>query len=541
MPEEKETQRHFRSQKISLKLFFLIPVIAMLMSQLSADTLMAEDREQETLSPVRSISTKPLLLNEFDLLSIVIADTESVRQQKLDTLIAEQGIINSKSIFEPSFRGSYDRSYNIEQNDTEQAVTRNEEADYKKRENIYSTAVTGLLPTGTEYRIFYDLNDPKNSLQEEEEYGKEFRVRTGIELTQPILKDFGLQANMANIAKSEKEYAIAQEKYRRAQMTSAYLAAISYADLQLSQERLRSEEDLLAFENESANLIERLIGEGKASHGQLFHAETNLARREARVSYAKKVLRRTSAVVRQLLIGTSAETFGRVEAVDKVEVVPNSSANEINEERLRELFPNRPEYIEAKLNSDLSKIRYEYASNQNLPDLDLRVSYGKTGLAEDWSGANNLLDENYEFWSVGAYLVVPMLGDIKGDSTLAAAKLRQQKDILALTNIETLIQDEILTATAEQKQAAREVAQLQNVIAKLESLLEEDRKKQLHGKLSRYEIIAREMELKQAHMGLFEKQIEYRKVLLTLWLAEGRLLQQLGLEEMVASEDTESE
>lgn len=122
-----------------------------------------EEVPSATPHPVTTQKDPPLIISEKDFVSIVIVESESVRLQKLDVLISEQGIKNAESIFEPYLEFGYGLDYGFEQNNTEQAVVRSSRAEFEHRDNIYSAAISGLLPTGAEYKMFYDLDDPSNS------------------------------------------------------------------------------------------------------------------------------------------------------------------------------------------------------------------------------------------------------------------------------------------------------------------------------------------------------------------------------------------
>lgn len=60
-------------------------------------------------------------------------------------------------------------------------------------------------------------------------------------------------------------------------------------------------------------------------------------------------------------------------------------------------------------------------------------------------------------------------------------------------------------------------------------MLTEETKKYKHGTISRTDILAREIELTQAQIFLVGKKVDYHKALLSLKLAEGKLLDMFDL------------
>jgi outer membrane protein len=487
----------------------------------------AEEVPSATPHPVTTQKDPPLIISEKDFVSIVIVESESVRLQKLDVLISEQGIKNAESIFEPYLEFGYGLDYGFEQNNTEQAVVRSSRAEFEQRDNIYSAAISGLLPTGAEYKMFYDLDDPSNSLQSDMEYGHEYRAKAGVELKQPLLRDFGIDITKSKIKVAEKEQAIAKEQFDKVRMQTAYMATMNYADLQLAQARLTLEKTALKQEQESADIISRLATEGRVSKLYLFQIKTNIARRKARVSFAQKLFRRASSSVRQMLIGSGSQTLGIVQAVDQLPKI--SMPTDMPEPDFESALRCRPEYLEAKLRCELEDIRLNYAKNQRLPDLDLRASFGKTGLETDWSDANDKLNGSHKFWSVDIKLSIPLQGGTEAKSTLMAAKMRKQQASITLKTLETLVKDEIVTARDELESTFHEVERLKDVVETQENMLTEETKKYKHGTISRTDILAREIELTQAQIFLVGKKVDYHKALLSLKLAEGKLLDMFDL------------
>ncbi len=463
-----------------------------------------------------------LQLTEKEYLNLVLEKNDSIRQQKIDQMISQEGINNAQSIFEPKLVLNTEKNYGFEQNDTEEQVRREYKSEYEFRNTTYSSAIKGLLPTGTQYSLFYDVKDPANSLQNLEDYGKEWTTRTGIELTQPLLKNFGLSANRAAIALAEDDLGISTERLTKAQMVAAYQAQASYAALQQAQQGAKIEKNMLELENERVELMKSLANEGRITEAVLHLTRSQALRREARVNAAYRQLRKVASEVRRLLIGADNPQMFNVVAVDPV--APPTMPPEWESRPPAESIQQRPELKEASLVAKQEDTRLGYARNQALYELNLRLRAGKSGLGSDFSRSNDELDSDYDFWTVGAVLTIP-LGGAEGKSKVAAAELRRRKAQEKRTSLEMLLKDEILAAQDNVTQSYREMVDFQNAVSALESAYRENENRFKAGKLNRLDLLGSQLELIEARRLLSEKIYENRRASLELKLADGRILE----------------
>lgn len=464
-----------------------------------------------------------LQISENKLVSIVVNENESVKRAAIETMISEQSIKNTKSIFEPSFEFSWFAKYNYEQNNREQSIQRSTATEYKSKDYDYNASINGIVPAGTKYKLYYELNDPSNSLQTDEEFGREKKAKVGLELVQPLLKDFGIKANTANIKIANLNKKISEYKENKQKMLTAFNAVTNYSDIQFFQYRGNLEARILELENERLKMTSELVAAGRLSKSDIFDIETMIARKEARLSYTARMLRKSSSVVRQMLLGTDSQTLSFINASDELEPAP-SMLEEVPQ-NIDEYVLNRPDYKQAIAEMQIAEIKVDYAQNQNLHDLELVAEYGMSELNETGHEASKLLGGGkYEYWNFGVRYKAP-LGGKKGNSALAAAELRRNMSISNTKVIKGLIKDEILSAYSELETSYKEALKQKEALAKLEALLEQDTQKMEGGKGSPYSIIARKIEILQAKIDLAEKTIQYKKALMGFKLAKGIILQ----------------
>lgn len=477
--------------------------------------------------PSAAVGAARLHIHQTDFLRLVAEENEAVKRQHLEALISEQGVERAASVFEPSLTLDWEVEHSVEQNDSALAYQRSALSQYAYTDRTYSASVGGLIPIGTRYELFYDLYDPANSLQRADEYGRENTVKTGVRITQPLLKNFGTQVNRAERLVSEKEHAIDQARLLRIRMTTVHEAAAAYAGLQLAQRRLELEKRLLALARQGVELVARTAAEGRAPRSAVFQAESDLARREARISFAAQRFRRSSSMVRQMLVATTGQTLQTVYAADPVEALERTGIEA--QPDMAAVIERRPEHLVARLRSELEDVRLAYAKNQKLPEFNLKMSAGRSGLDRNWAEAHHGLDDDYGFWSLGAEVIVPLMGGKKGRSDLEAARIRKQQVELALEHLQSLIADEVLAARAEEAHAFDEAQRMGRVADRLKRVVDDGEKRRQEGRIGRYETIEQRIDWLQARLDLLEKTVQHRKILLAVWLAEGRILERFGL------------
>lgn len=483
---------------------------------------------QDSLTIDVNVDTGQAAIAEQDFLSVIANENESVRRQMLETLIAKEGIENAWGLFEPTLEMSYDREYENEQNDADEAATRDGRSTYKREENVASIGVNSLLPTGTNIELIHSFHDPSTSLQTSEQYGRQKRIKMGVAVTQPLLKNCGVDANLTQVRIAERQHKISEYRLDRARLIAVFRAGQAYYDMQLAQTRYAIEGKLLNLSKEVARIVNKQVDEGKVPTSAIFRSESSLARRKARFHTAERVLRRSSSSIRQMLVGTSLATNSEVRVSG---TLPELNMDGVLVEKSPEqLLTSRPDYLAAKLEYELEKDRVNYADNQTLLDVKLKGEYGQTGLGRNWGTAYDALGEGYEYWTVGASVSVPLGGGISDESMLRAAQKRAKRTKLVLNNLAGVITDEIDTSRREVCSAFDEARGLFNVVRFQRKVLDDGDKLFKNGRIDRSELIVQEQEYLEARLILAEKLVEFKKAVLVLLLSEGRLLEDCQIE-----------
>jgi outer membrane protein TolC len=473
--------------------------------------------------------TRDLTVNE--LIRQVLQRNEGIQQRILEVEITRKRYNAEKGVFEPDVVASYDRVENERETTAQEA--RSLGNLFKERNNIYNAGLESLVPTGARIRLGYTLRDQENNISRNPFGGNlpyltnEFNSFLGVSATQPLLKNFGFNATLANLRLAALASEIAFQEYRRQLMILISTAEATYWNLYMAQEQM-------LFFKESVAVAETLVKDNRtrlqAARGselEVLESEAGLALRKSKQSDARE--KYFEAVNR--LNSLYAETLGTSPVVVAVDTplmteVPVSyfdsfiAATELN-----------PDYLSQQKKIASDNVRLAYAKNQRLPQLDLKASYGLNGLGETHEAAlNDIERRDFPSWSVGVEFRVPLTGGIRSRNELDAAKLRQKQSLLALKEIETQIGTSLDTSMRKVRASQESVRNYETVVNYTKNLLDTQLARLEVGRVESRKVLEVEADLFEARNAMVEAQVQYRRALLELELLEGTLLKSRNLD-----------
>jgi len=194
-----------------------------------------------------------------------------------------------------------------------------------------------------------------------------------------------------------------------------------------------------------------------------------------------------------------------------------------------EAISSRPEYLNIVSKAEQEGIRVRYAKNQSYPTVNLVGNMGLTGLEGEYaSSLSNAMSAQGTNFSVGVLVSIP-LGNIEGRANLDAAKLREKQAQIAIKKAITDISIEVdtavsLLATSQQQViAARDTALAARKTATAEEKLLEE------GKATTFEVVRLQSNAAESQSRELASIAAYRKNVVRLAVARGKLLTELGI------------
>jgi outer membrane protein TolC len=303
--------------------------------------------------------------------------------------------------------------------------------------NELDSAVVGLAPWGLTYDIGASVIWDTNT-QREPDFTR-YESFLGIGITQPLLRNFGTDVNLAEIRIARADRAISGWQLRR-EVTEVITETIRvYSELCFAIENVAVEKRSRALAAQLVRDNTRRAEIGVMAPLDILQARADLAARDERLLVAERAVADNENFLKQLITDEVAGILGV-----GVQPAPPRLPESPPVDRVKDFaraFEVRPDYREALLDLQKREINVVFTRNQALPRLDLVASFGLNGIDKDFAAsfqrvsgqaANNLA------WNVGAIFSVP-IPNRTGTGNLEAAKLETARALVGLKRIEQAI------------------------------------------------------------------------------------------------------
>ena len=377
-----------------------------------------------------------------------------------DPLIGRAKLRSSEGKFDPTLTAAYTRDQNEEDLTGLNVTAGPQPADGLIQPGLYTSNIRdfaeanvgGLTPWGLTYELGVTVENRQTSRNN---YADRYASFAGLSITQPVLRGFGTDVNLASVRLARADLAISKWAYARQVIETVTRVAEVYNELWFSggnaevERRSRSLAAQLAADNRRRAEI------GVMSPLDVLQAETDVAAREERVLVAERQQADDENFLKQLVTN-------RVEDVlaIRLDIAPPPKAPGIAQDRKADLaaaIQNRPDFQAALLEMQKREINVVFTRNAALPQLDLVASLGRNGIDDDLSDSINRSVENGALaWSVGGIFSVP-IPNTPGQGDLEAAKLEAARQIVELKRLEQSILVEADNAAGQVETASKRI------------------------------------------------------------------------------------
>jgi len=320
---------------------------------------------------------------------------------------------------------------------------------YTQNENSFTLNQKFVTGTAAQLNLF---NWSSTTGQNYVEINPQYYTYIQLQITQPLLKNFGPKVNKTPTYQAERQKDIATATLKLKVLQTVYDAEQAYWSLYYDLENLRVQESSL---EQSRELLKRAKeGErvGSQSAIDVLNAETDVASWEDALVSARLQVENDEASLRKVLnlAPAALNSTERLFLSDK----PATEKIDITyDQALAAALVHRPEIVQAEQQIAIAASQVSYARNQSLPEFDLTLrgwSPGQSGveyLFQDgnpltgiivgkivgsrWDAFKQALRGTYKSWMADLSLTIPM-SSIFSRASLAQAKLTQKQNLAAL-------------------------------------------------------------------------------------------------------------
>lgn len=295
-----------------------------------------------------------------------------------------------------SIRGFYDPVLNFTPTFNRNSSTGNNPT---KDLRINSNITQNIGPGGGFYQAFFNNTRTENSFTQAQltsgssgistAAGSAFySTNTGVQFTQPLLRNFGIDNTRRQIKIQKKRLQQSDADFRRQTIEIIAQVQRAYWDLVFA---LRDQQNRLANLNlakENLRQIEAKIEAGTEAPLARAEVNTEVANRESDLLTATQQVSIAENTLKTLFLreATAPEWTASLVPTDRPVY---SDEPVVLDDALKDAMSNRPELRRLNLQKEINDIDIKYLKNQVKPQIDLNTSFSLNGISRGITGENS--------------------------------------------------------------------------------------------------------------------------------------------------------
>ena len=470
----------------------------------------------------------PLSLTLKETIERVLKNNISISVQSYNSKINEQFIFEKEADFDPTL--DFEFKFGEE---TRQSSSSSSLSDAKNRNQDYDWdfSVSQKFVTGGDYELSMDNNKNRTS-SSLSSLNPTYSSDLALTVTQPLLKDFGIDLNKRKIYIAKNDQKISDHQFTEKVIDTLTEAENIYWDLVFSIEDLKVKETSLQRARDLEKQVKAQVDVGTLAELEILQAQSDVASRDEQLLNAQNLIEDNEDNLKNILNSSFDSEDGLKKIIPADSPVFEPGSENSLEEALKTALTLRPDLLAKKKELDNRNIEAKYNENQMLPTLDLIGSLGLNGLSGDSTTTNGAYDTalseafstNYGLWQFGINLSYP-LGNRAAKSKLAAKRLEVAQLLLDIKDLEKNIVVEVREAHRQIKTDIKKV-QATRVARKLaEEKLNAEEKKFKVGLSTSFNVLAFQEDLAEEQSNEIKAVIDYNKSLTRLNQVMARTLE----------------
>ena len=370
-------------------------------------------------------------------------------------------------------------------------------------------------------------------------------------LTQPLLRDFGIEVGRTFIKIANLNYQASEQQFRQDVMDVLYQVESFYWDLYYRIADLDNKRKSLERAKDFQRTFRARIEAGTLAPIEIHQADAEVSLRTQEVILAEARVHQAEDNLKKALNLYRDDRYWDV-AVQPADMPERSAIQPVASDCIEIALEKRPDIRQARLSQDISNTQVRYSKNQLLPRLDLLGSIGTNGLSggnnpvtifqdpnapppppSPWRGERNdsleyMRDADYYSYQVGVRLQFPLENRL-ARSQHTRARIEAAQAETTLKSVENTIVNEVRDAIRVIV-TSREL--IDSGIATLrynQEKLKAEEKKLDVGMSTAFAVLEFQSDLANAESTLALAYAEHRKALTNLQRVMGTLLEEKGL------------
>ena len=476
-------------------------------------------------TPIDSLKKHPgsIVLSLKDAIIRALSNNVSIAVESFNSKVKKETIIDSLSEFDATLGLELSTARK-----TQQLASAFSSPNRMENDNDnWDLSLSQKLVTGANYQFDFTNNRNKTNSATaglNPSYSSEFQLS----LTQPLLKNFGIDLNKRNIHIAKNEVDISDHEFKTKVIETVSEVENIYWDFVFTLGDLEVKQKSLERAKALQRRVKAQVLVGIMAPIETLQAESEVASREEFLLSAQDSIDDNQDKLKTIL----NIDFSSPEGLSPI--YPSNQANVLIvdfdfNEIVKMALSNRPDYLAKKKDLENKNILVKYQENQIYPSVDLVGSLGINGLSGEattitsgtfqgtsaygGSYGNSLTDAlstNYYDWEFGVKFSYP-LGNRSAKSKLSASRLEKAQLILGIKDLEKKIILEVRESARQLKTDSKRI-KAATVAKKLaEEKLKAEEKKFEVGLSTSFNVLKFQEDLAEAQSNEIKTIIDYKQ------------------------------
>ncbi len=409
--------------------------------------------KMELFTPIDSLKKHPgsIVLSLNDAIIRALSNNVSIKVESFNSKVKKETIMERLSEFDATLGLELSTGRK-----TQQLASAFSSPNRMENDNDnWDLSLSQKLVTGANYQFDFTNNRNKTNSATaglNPSYSSEFQLS----LTQPLLKNFGIDLNKRNIHIAKNEVDISDHEFKTKVIETVSEVENTYWDFVFTLGDLEVKQKSLERAKDFQRRVKAQVLVGTMAPIETLQAESEVASREEFLLTAQDAIDDNQDKLKNIL----NIDFSSPQGISPI--YPSTQPNVLIEdfdfnEIMKMALSNRPDYLAKKKDLENKDILVKYQENQIYPSVDLVGSLGINGLSGEaititsgtfqgtsaYGGGygNSLTDTlstNYYDWEFGVKFSYP-LGNRSAKSKLSASRLEKAQLILGIKDLEKKI------------------------------------------------------------------------------------------------------
>ncbi len=476
--------------------------------------------EKEKDGQERSEQPKERELTLEEAVYMALGENQEILIASVDPRIARSRARQALGAFDPELYGAFEREDSEVPTGSQLSGATTLQTERRNRR----AGVRGATVLGTEYDLFYELvRDESNSAFRT--LNPQFQGSAGVTLTQPLLRGFGPDAQLAQYrAQLER---LTKEQFSKLSSINQQILAVqkAYWELVRAEEEERIARNGLELARETVEVNQARFEAGRIPEVDLLQAKTQRAERREELQIRTNEVRNAQDRLLELISPPGEKNQDwqmNIKPVTEPDPTPISLKKE---QKIIELATSTRMDLRA-IEKEMDAVGHliDESENQIKPNLDLELGFRRSSLDDQRNDTfEQLVDENFRTWSAGLIFSYPLWNRDRS-GRLRERKLTRRQLALRRRQLETSIARDVRSGIRNVRSARNRIRIAREAERLAKDQLEAETARQEAGLSTTFQVLRLQDDLRRASGRLLNARVDYARSLAELRRATGMLV-----------------